>query len=191
MTIIWSYYCSIKGTHHLNDLTPHEISHALFMNWVAQTVCIAAAAASKVAVALLIARIQSKNFWRSLLLWIISGLSVLGGVFVIFLQWFQCTPVKGLWDLDVRQKCLPAAVTRAQSLWVSCKYFPTKDPLEEHAEVVSCLGYSRSLTRCYSCTYDMVSLNTQFWFQADSQRHLQMPTKRKVILSAMLGCGVL
>ncbi|MCJ1332910.1 hypothetical protein MMC10_009604 [Thelotrema lepadinum] len=158
ITIIWTYYCSIKGLYHAYELTDDELSQALLMNWIGQTFCVAAAAASKTAIALLIARIQSKNYWRTLCLWIISAASLIVGVIIIFIVWFQCTPLQGLWRLDLRATCLPSSVLITNTIWVS------------------------SVWAASDLALAIIPAH-MIW-------HLQMPLKKKLVLSSMLGCGI-
>ena len=118
---ILAAYVSYGGVRHTFDIPAAQLPKVTKLNYISQVFHIMGISIGKVAVALLIYRLQAPCRWRT---WVLACLSI--GVFVtgslsIILYFLQCTPRQALFNPSLG-KCWNPKYMNGYVIADSCKY---------------------------------------------------------------------
>ena len=123
MSITWTVYANLGGTRY-EALSPSQAASVQHLNWISQTLCIAALACGKLAIVALILRLQAPSKTRTYLLVTLVTIACFYATAVIILIFKQCSPSATLWDPAGNPDgvCLDPWVLVGTALGLGCKY---------------------------------------------------------------------
>ena len=112
------------GFRHAYYLTSRQISYALKLNYIAQSIFTVGEACGKSSIAFLLLRIMGVTAaWRKWVMWILIVLTLSISIATLFMTFFQCQNPKALWDEELAKttSCWAPNVETGWALFVSSK----------------------------------------------------------------------
>lgn len=103
MSVTWTVYAYLGATRYA-PLSHARQTQTIKVNWISQVWCIMSLMTSKIAVAALIARLQSPCRWRTNLLWVVSAINVAWSVSEIIILFTQCRPLSKIFDHPLKAR---------------------------------------------------------------------------------------
>ena len=183
-SVMWSVYAGRGYARHSYYLSPAQRSDAGELSVISRSCCIMAIATGKISVAFLIQRIQGPSKWRTWFLRFCSISVFITGLLSVVLLFAQCHPARASWTpsmiKDGTSHCWNPIQVNNYHISIagmySCWAF---QPVRSRQLLIRLLGYFAFLD--FALAFLPLPI---IW-------KLQMATKKKLLLSALLGMGVL
>ncbi|KAL9605657.1 MAG: hypothetical protein Q9179_001162 [Wetmoreana sp. 5 TL-2023] len=161
-SIMWSVYAGRGYARHAQYLSPEQKSDAGKLSVISRSCCIMAIATGKISVAFLIQRIQGPGKWRVWFLRFISVSVFITALFAVIFLFAQCQPARALWT--------PSMIKNGTGhCW---------NPIPVNNYDIVIAGYFAFLDFALAI------------LPVDIVWKLQMATKKKLLLCALLGMGI-
>jgi len=181
---MWSVYAGKGYARHSYYLTPTQLSNAVELNTISRSLCIFSIAVGKISVAFLIERLAGPSNWRKWLLRIMSITVFISAIITIMLFYVQCQPARALWNKGMLKagtaKCWNPIPVNTWDLVIASKldYLPTSR-LFSSLSLILVSGYWAFLDFALA------------FIPVDMVWKLQLSLQKKLLLSLLLGMGVL
>jgi hypothetical protein len=132
----------------------------------------------KLAVIALLVRLLAPSRLHRRVLWTMGVVCCMSLTCMVMTLILQCTPTKALWTLTMPHNCLAPGVLEGLAFWASSKLTTPDEKAKRRLTTVPCPASSAFLD-FYLAVYPAVVL----W-------KLQMPVRKKLVLSCALGMGL-
>ena len=166
---------------HVVNLTPQQIVSCLKWSWVAQPLQLFANSFGKLPVISYLAMIHGPSHARLKLslLWTLGAVQFIGTMIIIVFIFTQCTPIAKLWDEKLPGNCNGEARNQTWAYGQASELALSTNESPRH-------GISKFMTGLSAFTDFVLAIYPVciFW-------SLQIATAKKVVLSALFGCGIL
>ena len=178
---MWTIYAASGYARHLYYLTPAELSHALELNTISRSLCMLSIAIGKISVAFLIERIAGSSDRRR---WLLRGISIsifVSAVITFALFYAQCQPVRAIWDKSMIKKgtgrCWDPIPVNTWNLVIASRLIAFRK------RTMMLIGTSPGYWAFLDFALALIPVDI-VW-------KLQLSTRKKVLLTLLLGMGVL